>query len=305
MAAERRISTMARVDHRLFDAQTLALLQDPRRWRLASTLFPAEAPLVDDRAHRHWRLRHTHAHAHREFLIALDGDALYGHVPGIFRCAPGTVLYFDSGEAHDDGYPSTVEGIRHLWLMVASGWVSVNLLASKQGRLQPLMPMLGLGAAELGFDAAAALDRCRAESREHPELARLDLLSVVQAIAARVIEAGWRQDTGASGTHQSRAIAAVRRHVSDTAGAGASLDALALLSGYSRFHLVRLFKRETGMGLGDWIDRCRLERVQQLQKAGKSLAEAAQALGFSSPSALSRWCARHGVRWTRVPRRAR
>ncbi len=296
---------MACVDHRLFDASTLALLQDPRRWRLASTLFAPETSPVDDRAHRHWRLRHTHAHAHREILIALDGEALYGHVPGIFRCAPGTVMYFDAGEAHDDGYPPTVEGIRHLWLMIASGWVAVNQLTSTQGRLEALMPMIGLGTAELGFDAAAALDRCRVEAREHPELARLDLLSVVQAIVARVIDAGWRHDAGESGTHQSRAIAAVRRHVSDTAGAGASLDALALLSGYSRFHLVRLFKRETGMGLGDWIDRCRLERIQQLQKAGKTLAEAAQALGFSSPSALSRWCGRHGVRWTRAPRRVR
>jgi AraC-like DNA-binding protein len=90
---------------------------------------------------------------------------------------------------------------------------------------------------------------------------------------------------------------AVHRHIHDTAGVGVTLDGLARLAGYSKFHLVRQYRRQTGLSLGAWIDRCRLERLHRLRREGRGFADIAAQLGFSGSSALSRWCRRQGLRW--------
>jgi AraC-like DNA-binding protein len=64
---------------------------------------------------------------------------------------------------------------------------------------------------------------------------------------------------------------------------------LAEMSGYSKFHFLRIFRTHTGMYLHDYINFCRLERVARMQKNGCYKKEIASALGFSSLSAFSRW----------------
>jgi AraC-like DNA-binding protein len=297
LAREGTDGTIIVVANRLFDEPALALLQEPRRWSLVSTLFPPDREVVADRQHQRWRLRSTHAHAHREVLFALEGDVPYGHPIGIVRCAPGSCLYFEALEPHDDHYPETSAPMRHLWFGISRGWVQLFGFRRLKGQPRTSLISAGLDAADLGFEPGAALDRVREISREHPALGRLDLLAVLQAIVARLIEDGWR-DEAARGPRQQQAIEAVRRHIHDTAGVGVSLGGLSRLTGYSRFHLLRLFREITGMSIGEWIDRCRLERARRLRRERKTLAEAAPELGFSSPSALSRWGRRHGLRWS-------
>ncbi|MBA3708045.1 MAG: helix-turn-helix transcriptional regulator [Planctomycetes bacterium] len=289
--------TRAEASNHLFDATSLAVLLDPGRWRLVTSLFPSESTALDDRPHRNWRLRHTHAHPHREFMMSLAGDALYGHPAGIIRCDPGTCLYFDALEPHDDGYPVHVAGARHLWISVARGWVHARQLFPRGGHMEQPLAAVSLGVADMGFDAALALDRCRAEAATDPRLARLDLGAVLQALIARIVDSGWRSSAEPDASHRARAIAAVREHIAENAGAGVTLGGLAHLSGYSRFHLARAFRAETGMTLRAWIDRCRLERVQELIARDVTMEDAAAEIGFSSASALSRWCRRHGTSW--------
>jgi AraC-like DNA-binding protein len=279
----------------MFRAEEIDLLCDPRRWRVVSTLCGSEAPPARDAEHRRWSLRHTHAHPHRELMVALEGSAPYGHTLGIMRCAPGTLMQFEPMEPHDNGYPPWTHGVRHLWLGIGGGFAMARVRVPDGGDHLKGPPGVALHGDDLGFDPRGALQHAAALAPTDPRLARLDLLTVVQGILARAIEVGARAPTEA--THSARAIDAVRQHVRETAGAGVTLDGLARLAGYSRFHLVRLFRARTGMGLREWMDRCRLDRLRVLRRDGVPLAQAAAVLGFSSDSALSRWCRKHGLRW--------
>ena len=63
-----------------------------------------------------------------------------------------------------------------------------------------------------------------------------------------------------------------------------SLDAVARAAGLSRYHFLRVFKRETGLPPHLFRTLRRLDRAKQLLCNGTALAEAALMVGFSDQS---------------------
>lgn len=77
-----------------------------------------------------------------------------------------------------------------------------------------------------------------------------------------------------------------------------SLKEASRLSGYSAFHLSRLFHQILGLGLPEYVDRIRAERaVGKLLKSEADLETIAQEVGFTSPNAL-RNAVREYYGWT-------
>lgn len=66
------------------------------------------------------------------------------------------------------------------------------------------------------------------------------------------------------------------------------VDAVAEAVGYSPFHLMRLFQRETGAGLGATITARRFELAKDLLLAGATVTEACHESGFNSLGTFSR-----------------
>lgn len=68
-----------------------------------------------------------------------------------------------------------------------------------------------------------------------------------------------------------------------------SLSELAAVSGISRFHLSRIFKKQFGMSPIAYLENTRIERAKALiQRADMSLAEVAQTVGFADQSHFTR-----------------
>ncbi|MHA3671283.1 helix-turn-helix domain-containing protein [Yersinia enterocolitica] len=64
---------------------------------------------------------------------------------------------------------------------------------------------------------------------------------------------------------------------------------LTAISGYSRRHLQRIFKTETGMNLGDYIRRRRLTRAALLARLSfRTLSDISYSLGFDSQQSFNR-----------------
>ena len=59
--------------------------------------------------------------------------------------------------------------------------------------------------------------------------------------------------------------------------------------GYAPDYLNRRLKAETGRGLRQARDAIRMERANRSLRAGRTVAEAAHAAGFSDPAYFSRW----------------
>ncbi len=79
----------------------------------------------------------------------------------------------------------------------------------------------------------------------------------------------------------------IARALLDDPAIGLDLDGWADRAGASRRTLARLFRAETGMGFAEW--RARLRAVDGLARlaSGGSVARAAGAVGYASPSAFS------------------
>lgn len=67
-----------------------------------------------------------------------------------------------------------------------------------------------------------------------------------------------------------------------------SLDDLAMITGLSRFHLLRVFRAATGLPPHTYFNHMRLRRAKRLLFDGTSIADAAAATGFADQSHLNR-----------------
>ena len=70
--------------------------------------------------------------------------------------------------------------------------------------------------------------------------------------------------------------------------ANISLDDLATLTGLSRFHLLRVFRKATGLPPHTYFNHMRLRRAKRMLFDGSSIADAAAATGFADQSHLNR-----------------
>ncbi len=81
-----------------------------------------------------------------------------------------------------------------------------------------------------------------------------------------------------------------------------SLEEIARLAGYSKFHFHRTFSEATGETLHSYVTRRRLQHAKELLEHGHTCAAAAAAVGFADAPAFTRWFKHHtGV----VPSRSR
>src|SRR5215510_14944435 len=89
-------------------------------------------------------------------------------------------------------------------------------------------------------------------------------------------------------SQEKNAVAQARRYIDESFSHGVSLNALAQHVALSPYYLLRVFRAEVGMPPYAYLESVRVRHAQQLIEAGKSLAEVAMDVGFSSQSHLTR-----------------
>jgi AraC-like DNA-binding protein len=75
-----------------------------------------------------------------------------------------------------------------------------------------------------------------------------------------------------------------REYLNDNLSHRVSLDTLATVSGLSRYHFLRVFKKATGLPPHRFHLQCRVDRAKGLLLSGMSIAETAQETGFADQS---------------------
>ncbi|MCF7855783.1 MAG: AraC family transcriptional regulator [Candidatus Pacebacteria bacterium] len=265
------------------------MLRQPFQWRLGGGDFPSDFERETNvpEARRLWSRRHRHCHNYAECLLALRGDCLYGMLDDLYLCRPWTALYFPPGCNHDDNYPEEVHGIQHLWLRFLDDGMVTNLFERHEsgdavnvdGRVFLHYSELGVVPAVLAANSDFIEPVCRRE--------RIRLL--IAAALLKLVEGGTLPVEHVGSQFQEQVMESIVRHIRSTGGRGLSLDSLATLAGYSKFHFHRMFKQYTGSTVQQFVDDARWLYYQQRKQDGCMQKEIAEELGFSSPSSFSRW----------------
>jgi AraC-like DNA-binding protein len=80
----------------------------------------------------------------------------------------------------------------------------------------------------------------------------------------------------------------VRQYLEDRYSENVSLDDLARVAGLSAYHLLRVFRSETGLPPHAYLEQIRVNRARELLRAGSSIADVTFNTGFSDQSHFSR-----------------
>ena len=127
-------------------------------------------------------------------------------------------------------------------------------------------------------------------------LLRLPLAALYQEYA-RILAS--RHTPSASNPHD--IVDLIVSRIENMRGRDCALDQIARYAGYSRFRVAHLFKARTGMSIGDYINRIRLQYLDQARILGLKSKQVAAALGFQSTTAFYNWRRRHSEQGTRGP----
>ena len=84
------------------------------------------------------------------------------------------------------------------------------------------------------------------------------------------------------------AVRLVREHLAARLDERVSLDDLSALAGISRYHLLRLFSRETGLPPHAYQNQLRVDRARTLLAQGAPISQVAAEVGFVDQSHLTR-----------------
>lgn len=222
--------------------------------------------------------------------LVLEGEEIYRVDGRTVRLRPGQFLYLEPGAACEGMNRSDTVGLclalpvdrapegsevlfgRAVTLSTRTSGLGrrLDLHARQIARDPSLGPRL---AGSIVREVALALGEPLSESRE--AMARL-----------RTARPSTRRDL-----HQRLELA--RGHLHEHGGRAVTLAELAGVAGLSQFHLARYFKAAFGAAPVTYHRALRLERAARLVAQGASLAEAAEAVGYSDATALSHAFRRH------------
>lgn len=247
--------------------------------RVTEAIFPpgAELPL--------------HAHERPVMAVILEGS-WDEHIGGrLYDCLPGTVLIEPAEEKHTNRFHQA--GAR------------VLVVEPDPSRVELYAPCARLLSAAGCFDdwGVAALGR-----RAVAELTNPDDISglVIEGFALEMLAYAARRPRATNGRRTPAWFSRVRERLHSEFARPLRLADLARTAGVHPMHLARAFRLKTGMSVGTYQRRLRLDwSADQLTNARTPLAEIAVRAGFADQSHFTRTFRRYTGLTPRAYRQAR
>ena len=221
------------------------------------------------------------SHAEREILIVLEGCVEFVLAGKSFRTQPGRVFFIDSWVPHQLGYGIIADNMTHIWVHLhAHRLFAMPYVLNAGARLQSCgmweftTPVLELINQRWSKALNSTADM---KNALYSSIVRL-LIDEIKFQSALPMEKRREDDV----------ICWVKNYISMNYGRNSSLAELEHLTGFNRRHLMRKFKNECSMTIGEYINCVRRGFIAA---AGRRLTqkEIAFQLGFKSPAAYWLW----------------
>lgn len=279
--------------NRFFTRSMLDLLMQPERWTLVNAKFPCAVKPVRDPRHAAWSRKHTHTHDRVEVLFVFSGRGGIGYRGKVYPLRPGMVFFFAPQEAHDSALPEGTTVEDDLLIEIYRDRYIARLFDLHGGFRQPWARLFV--PEELRISPEAFFPQPGLDEGVPARVRRASLLSALALLTSALVERGYCPNAlrERKEDFQREIIGAIEKHMRETVGRPNSIEALARMAGYSKYHFLRMFKQHTGKTVHQYVDACRALRASEMLAQGALKRDISRTLGFAHSSALTRWLRSH------------
>jgi AraC-like DNA-binding protein len=251
-----------------------------RHWRAANGIDLFEADYKDFSFPKH-------SHDYYAFGTILNGAERFNSRGTNYVASRGQLLMMNPMQVHDGG-PASDDGY-HYQIMFIAPEVFGDLVSELSPRSTGL-PFFGSCVVD---DPELHLQLQGLHRLFHPDLTATttllerdsQLLYSAARLSLRHADAPpFIYRPGSEDKRVKRVIDYMASHLDENI----ALDDLAVLTGLSRFHLLRVFREATGLPPHTYFNHMRLRRAKRMIFDGATIADAAAATGFADQSHLNR-----------------
>lgn len=237
--------------------------------------------------------RSQESHPEREILFVLSGKNSFLLNGKIYSPAPGTAFFINRWIPHQCDYGTIKNDFTHIWVHFHEKKLFSVLYQGRHGEQSHQHLTWEHSGHLLGL-----LNERWDRALQEPE--RSDARREIYMSIARILA----EELTYLSSHKPREIrsnseqisAWIKNYISMQYGRNVSLSELEKLTGYNRFYLMRLFKSEYGMTIGEYINCVRRGFATAATLQGMRQKEIAQQLGFRSAAAYWLWKSRDSKR---------
>lgn len=280
------------------DALIRECLNAQADWRIISPFITPDVQPVAARDHVDWLKGHEHSHSHVEIQFVLRGRRTVSLNHQVYPSFPGCVFVFDENTVHDAKYPPKSSGDSlDLWIYAFDEIFWASLLWTERGRLKPIdRRVFAASGLEMSTYVRGPTRLLRASS-ESDEVKRRALVNVLSWLLFALLASNAKDASSLDRSErQALIMAGVQAHIETSIDDDLSVDALAAMTGYSKYHFIRTFRKHVGLTPLECVNETRKAKVMKWRKEGLLDKEMAARLGFSSHTAFSLWLKKHGLR---------
>ncbi|MEZ5427660.1 MAG: AraC family transcriptional regulator [Pyrinomonadaceae bacterium] len=231
-------------------------------------------------------LTHSFArHTHEGFAIGVieRGIEIFNYQGRRYRAGEGQIILINPAEVHD----GNGEG--------RDGWAFSIFYVDPKIMHRAAMEMAG-GKSPMPFfreavieDAVSAHRLLRLHRSLETSDSALEKESLILSTFAGLISRQSPETPAAKPTKgEPRVVSRVKSYLEENYMENVSLAEIAAFARMSRFHLIRVFKKHTGLPPHAYLEQIRVNRAKELLRSGTSIIETANELGFFDQSHLTK-----------------
>lgn len=231
------------------------------------------------------KLQPQESHPEREILLILSGESNFTFNGSSVAGTPGKAFFINSNVPHQLGYRNINSDVTHIWVHLhPKRFFAMLYRISAQSSFRSCRSW-EFSLAMLEF-INARWDLALSAPRKLREM-------IYQSIARVIIEEikFTPESPGGSVAGQYDIVSWMKKHISLNCGRNSTMEELEKLTGYNRCYLMRKFKKESGMTVGEYINTVRRAFVAGANPR-MSQKEMAARLGFKSAAAFWLWQSR-------------
>ena len=235
--------------------------------------------------------RSQESHPEREILFVVSGKSNFLLNGKNYSAAPGAAFFINPWIPHQCDYGTIKNDFKHVWIHFHEKRL-FSVLYQAWYREQTHQNLTWDHSEHLLKLLNERWDRASREAER--SAARQEIYLSIARILAEELTWLSAHETQEPRSNSAQISAWLKNYISMQYGRNISLPELEKLTGYNRFHLMRLFKAEYGMTIGEYVNCVRRGFVVAAMQQGMRQKEIALRLGFRSPAAFWLWKTRDG-----------